>query len=53
MLKWISLALVIVAVILYFTGALEIENNTDSLDISIDKEKTAELKDSIKEKLQE
>ena len=53
MLKWISLVLVIVAVILYFSGALEIENNTDSVDISIDKDKTKELKDKIKDKLEE
>jgi hypothetical protein len=53
MLKWISLVLVIVGVILYFTGALEIENNADSVDISIDKDKTKELKDKIKDKLEE
>jgi len=53
MFKWISLVLVIVAVILYFTGALEIENNEESVDISIDKEKTKELKDKIKDKLEE
>jgi hypothetical protein len=53
MLKWISLALVVVAVILYFSGALEIENSTDSVDISIDKEKTKALKEKIKDKLDE
>jgi len=53
MFKWISLVLVIVGVILYFTGALEIENNEESVDISIDKEKTKELKEKIKDKLEE
>lgn len=53
MFKWISLVLVIVGVILYFTGALEIDNNTDSVDISIDKEKTKALKEKIKDKLEE
>ncbi len=53
MLKWISLALVVIVVILYFTGALEIENNTDSVDISIDKEKTETLKEKIKDKFEE
>ena len=49
MFKWISLVLLIAAVILYFTGALEIDNNTDSVDISIDIEKTKELKEKIKD----
>ena len=53
MLKLISLVLVIVGVVLYFTGALEIENNDDSVEISIDKDKTKALKDKIKDKLEE
>jgi len=53
MIKWISLAIVLVAVALYFTGALELENNADSVNISIDKEKTEELGKSLKERLEE
>jgi hypothetical protein len=53
MLKWISLALVVVGVILYFTGALEIDNSADSVDFSIDKDKAAALKEKLKDKLEE
>lgn len=53
MLKWISLALVIVGVILYFTGTLEIDNNADSVDISIDKDKAKDLTKKIRDKMEE
>ena len=53
MLKWISLAIVLIATVLYFTGALEFENSANSIDISVDKDKAQELGKSIKDKLEE
>jgi len=52
MLKWIALAVVFIAVILYFAGALEIDNSAKTVDISVDKDKTKELGESIKKSLE-
>jgi len=53
MFKWISLFIVLVAIVLYFTGALEVDSSGDSLHIEIDKEKAQELGESIKDKLED
>ena len=53
MLRWFALAVVAVGIVLYFYGALELSNGSDSVDISIDKEKTKELGESIKDKIEE
>ena len=53
MLKWISLAIVLTAVALYFSGALELDNSGDSVNITVDKDKAQDLGESIKEKFDE
>jgi len=53
MLKWISLVIVVVLIGLYFSGALELSDGGDSIDVSIDKEKAQDLGKSIRESLEE
>jgi len=53
MFKWISLAIVVAAIGLYFSGALEFENSSDSVNVVVDKDKAKEAAESLKEKLQE
>jgi len=53
MIKWISLAIVLAAVALYFTGALELDDSGDSVNITIDKEKAQDFGESIKERLED
>jgi len=53
MLKWILLALCIIAAALYFTGTLDFDASGDKIDISIDKDKAKELGESIKDKIED
>ena len=52
MLKWISFVIVVMAIVLYFTGALEFSDKSNSINISVDKDKAKDLGESIKDKLQ-
>ena len=53
MLKWMSLAIVLLGFGLYFGGALNFSDSGDSIDISIDKDKAEELGESLRDKLEE
>jgi hypothetical protein len=53
MIKWAFLVLVVMAIILYFTGALEVDNTQDSVSVTVDKNKAKELGESIKDKIEE
>jgi len=51
MYKLIFIGLIVTAVALYFTGALNFGMNGDNIDVSIDKNKAKELGESINDKL--
>lgn len=53
MYKWVFLGLFVIAVALYFTGALEVDNTQDSVSVTVDKNKAKELGESIKDKIEE
>ena len=53
MIKWMVIVLIVVAIALYFTGALEVDNTQDSVSVTVDKNKAKELGESIKDKIEE
>lgn len=53
MIKWAFLLLMIIAISLYFAGALEVDNTQDSVSVTVDKNKAKELRESIKDKIEE
>ena len=53
MYKLLFLALIVIALALYFTGALEVDTSGDSVNLSVDKEKAIELGESVKDKIEE
>ncbi len=53
MYKLIFLGLIAIGLLLYFSGALEFDNSDESVRITVDKEKTKELGESIKDQLED
>lgn len=53
MIKWVVIVLSVVAITLYFTGALEVDNTQESVSFTVDKNKAKELGESIKDKIEE
>lgn len=51
MIKWIGIGVVVLGLALYFGGALELNNNDGTIDISIDKDKAQSLGEDVKDRL--